>query len=77
MYKLLCGGAKFDVNTAANAAQFKDFCFSLAPPEDNKQLIERLAVLEKAVQGEVQFAGALDNPVFTQFVEAIRKFKPA
>ena len=77
LYKLLCGGAKFDVATAVNGPQFLKFCYALAPPEDHAKLLEHLDILEKALKGEAPFTGALDNPAFVQIVEAMRKFQPA
>ena len=76
IYKALCGNPKFDVSTSLNAAQFKEFVKSLARGGDLAQLKEKIAVLEKAVQGEVLFAGALDNPTFVEIIEVMRKFKP-
>ncbi len=77
LYKLLCGGAKFDVATAVNAAQFLKFCYALAPPDDKAKLLEHIEVFEKAQKGEAPYTGALDNPMFVGIVEAMRKFQPA
>ena len=77
LYKILCGGAKFDVNTAVNAGQFKDFCYSLIVPEEKQQLGDKIVIMEKAAQGETPYAGALDNPELAKFVDAMRKFKVA
>ncbi len=77
LYKGLCGVAKFDVNLAVDAGQFKEFCYLLAP-EGGLPLGEKIAVFEKVAEGQTpQFAGALDNPVLVAIVDAMHKYKPA
>lgn len=75
LYKLLCGGTKFDVNTVVNADQFLKFVRSLAAPEDNAKMQEHIEYFEKGVAGEPPFDGDLENEIFVKIVENLRKFQ--